>query len=154
MYPVRLVMVGKSSFSFVKQGEVEFVKRINGFFKFSLAVIKESPGSSELRKLKEAQDIRELVLPGSAMILLDEKGKQFGSREFASWIEKQQLTFPKGISFVIGGAEGFTEQLKLEAHCLISLSPMTFSHQLIRLIFLEQLYRAGTIIHGHPYHND
>lgn len=154
MYPVRLIVVGKSSFTFLKEGEEEFEKRIKGFLKFSVTVVKEYKGASEMKKQKESEEITQAILPGSALILLDEKGKSLGSRPFAEWIEKQQLLFPKGLSFVIGGAEGFSEALKASATALISLSPMTFSHQLIRIIFMEQLYRAATIIHGHPYHND
>lgn len=154
MFPVRLIVVGKTSFSFLKEGEAEFEKRIKGFFKFSVSVVKEFKGTSEVKKQKEAEEIMAGILPGSALILLDEKGKGFNSREFASWIEKQQLLFPKGLTFVIGGAEGFSDSLRQTATAMISLSAMTFSHQLIRIIFMEQLYRAATIMHGHPYHND
>lgn len=154
MFPVRLIVVGKTSFSFLKEGEAEFEKRIKGFFKFSVSVVKEFKGTSEVKKQKGAEEIMAGILPGSALILLDEKGKGFNSREFASWIEKQQLLFPKGLTFVIGGAEGFSDSLRQTATAMISLSAMTFSHQLIRIIFMEQLYRAATIMHGHPYHND
>lgn len=89
------------------------------------------------------------------MILLDEKGKTFTSREFANYLEKKMSTSSgKRIVFLVGGAYGFHESIYSRANDKISLSAMTFSHQLIRQIFLEQLYRAFTIINNHPYHNE
>lgn len=103
---------------------------------------------------REAELIRKNIPDGSTVILLDEHGKQFRSVEFASFLQKQMNTGKKDLVFVVGGAFGLAERLKKNADHLIALSQMTFTHQLIRLIFIEQLYRAMTILRNEPYHNE
>jgi 23S rRNA (pseudouridine1915-N3)-methyltransferase len=106
------------------------------------------------QKLKEARKIIEAVGKDDYLVLLDEKGKEFRTVEFAGWL-KQRLMMPnKRIVFVIGGPWGFSEEINKIADMKISLSRMTFPHQLVRLLFVEQLYRAFSIIKGEPYHHE
>jgi 23S rRNA (pseudouridine1915-N3)-methyltransferase len=105
-------------------------------------------------KEKEGAQLEKQLLPGDRLWLLDEKGKQFSSRGFARHIQKSMNSGPKRLLLVIGGAYGFTDEIREKAHDLISLSKMTFNHQQVRMIAVEQLYRAFSILKGDPYHND
>ena len=109
--------------------------------------------SEEQQKKAEGDLILSQLNPGDDLILLDEKGKTFTSVMFSQWIEKQMNIGSKRIVFVVGGPYGFSKDVYDKAKFKISLSEMTFSHQMIRLIFVEQLYRAFTIIKGEPYHH-
>ena len=108
--------------------------------------------SAEIKK-HEGKKLLKGIAPGDELVLLDEKGKQFNSVEFASFLQKKFNAGLKKMIFCIGGAYGFSEEVYMRSNSKISLSEMTFSHQMVRLIFLEQLYRAFTIIKGEPYHN-
>ncbi len=108
----------------------------------------------EQRKEKEGRLIIEQIGRHDHCILLDERGKKFDSKTFAKYLQERMNRSTKSLLFIIGGPWGFSEEVKNSAKMLLSLSPMTFSHQLIRLIFMEQLYRAYTIIHNQPYHNE
>ncbi len=94
------------------------------------------------------------LLPGDYLVLLDERGKEFTSREFAAFIDKKMVTVPKRLVFLVGGPYGFSKGVYNRADDKISLSKMTFSHEMVRLFFTEQLYRAMTILRGEPYHHD
>ncbi len=107
----------------------------------------------EIRKRKEGEKILKHLKPKDYVILLDEKGRMFDSVSWAEHLQRKMNHFSGDLVFVIGGAYGFSPQMYERAAEKLSLSPMTFSHQLIRLIFAEQLYRAFSIIHGKPYHN-
>jgi 23S rRNA (pseudouridine1915-N3)-methyltransferase len=109
--------------------------------------------SEEQQKVREGELIMKQLTAQDTVILLDERGKQYRSLDFAKWIEKQQLT-ARRLVFVIGGPYGFSPAIYDRANGKISLSTMTFSHQLVRTIFTEQLYRACTIIKGEPYHHE
>jgi 23S rRNA (pseudouridine1915-N3)-methyltransferase len=109
--------------------------------------------SEEQQKVREGELIMKQLTAQDTVILLDERGKQYRSLDFAKWIEKQQLT-ARRLVFVIGGPYGFSSTIYDRANGKISLSAMTFSHQLVRTIFTEQLYRACTIIKGEPYHHE
>ena len=106
------------------------------------------------QKEKEGELICKAFQSGDVIVLLDEHGKEFRSIEFANWMEKKMSTVNKRLVFVIGGPYGFSQKVYDAAHEKISLSKMTFSHQMIRLIFVEQLYRAMTILQGGPYHHE
>lgn len=153
MLKVHLVLVGDSKKGLYSTVESEFEKRLQRFCKLKTTVIPNFKGRMNAAEIKqrEAEKIRE-VLKGNSWVALDEGGKQFNSEGFANWIENQMMGQSELI-FVIGGAEGFDKELLAEAKMKLSLSAMTFTHQMIRGIFLEQLYRAFTIIKGHPYHN-
>lgn len=150
--------IGKNKQSFIDEGLKAYSKRISHYCKFEHKLFKhvknsESLPPKELLK-KEAQIYLNELKPSDHLILLDENGKDFNSRQFASFLEQKQLQSLKHIVFAVGGAYGFSDELKSKASGKVSLSKMTFSHQLIRIIFLEQLYRAFTIIKGEKYHND
>ena len=154
---VTLLVVGKTTFPFVEKGITEYADRLIHYTSFNLytveAVKKTSSVTAEQVKQKEGEYILRKVNASDFLVLLDDKGKAFDSVGFAAQLEKWQVQ-TKSLVFVIGGAYGFSDAVYQRAQVKLSLSPMTFSHQIIRVIFLEQLYRAYTIIKGEPYHHE
>ena len=136
----------------------DYVARTKHFTQFDMEVIPELKNtkslSMEQQKEKEAELILKALQPGDVVVLLDEHGKEFTSVEFAKILQDKISYVGKDIVFVIGGAYGFSEAVYKRANSKISLSRMTFSHQMVRAIFTEQLYRAFTIIKGEPYHHE
>lgn len=155
---VKLLTVGETVVPWVKEGLDLYYSRLKHYLPFSVVEIPElkkvSALSEEQIKEKEGALILKNIGPQDMLILLDEKGKEFRSLEFASWLEKQMAGGAKGLVFVIGGAYGFSREVYARADGKISLSKMTFSHQMVRTIFAEQLYRACTILRGEPYHHE
>ena len=148
-------VLGKTSFKYLDQGIQDYEKRLKRFTDFQIVIIPDIKANDPKTFItKEAKQILERIKPEDQLILLDDKGKSFTSLEFAEEIEKRQMLQQKKIIFLVGGAYGFDESVYNRANALLSLSSMTFSHQIIRLIFLEQLYRAFTIIKGLPYHHE
>ncbi|MCO5231020.1 MAG: 23S rRNA (pseudouridine(1915)-N(3))-methyltransferase RlmH [Chitinophagales bacterium] len=148
-------VLGKTSFKYLDDGIKDYSKRLERLTDFQMLVlpdIKASDAKSFI--LKEAKQVLEKVKPEDQLILLDERGKTFSSIQFAKEIEKRQMLLQKKVIFLVGGAYGFDESIYNRANAMLSLSPMTFSHQIIRLLFLEQLYRGFTIIKGLPYHHE
>ena len=136
----------------------DYVERIKHYTPFDMEVIPELKNtkslSMEQQKEKEGELILKALQPGDVVVLLDEHGKEFRSIEFAEWAEKKMHTVNKRLVFIIGGPYGFSKDVYAAAPEKISLSKMTFSHQMIRLIFVEQLYRAMNILAGGPYHHE
>lgn len=136
----------------------DYVERIKHYTPFDMEVIPELKNtkslSMEQHKEKEGELILKALQPGDVVVLLDEHGKEFRSIEFAEWAEKKMHTVNKRLVFIIGGPYGFSKDVYAAAQEKISLSKMTFSHQMIRLIFVEQLYRAMNILAGGPYHHE
>ena len=134
-----------------------YTQRLSHYTKFSLVLIDNVKNSKNLsqKQQKEAEGnaLQKHLKAGDRIVLLDEGGKQFSSLDFAQWINKQQLSGCKRLVFIVGGPYGFSSQLYALAQQKISLSLMTFSHQMIRLFFVEQLYRAHTILKNEPYHH-
>ena len=132
-------------------------KQPTNYMPFDIAVIPELKNtkhlSNEQQKEREGELILEQIKPMDTVVLLDEHGEEYRSIEFANWLQKKQLT-ARRLVFVIGGPYGFSPSVYSRANEKISLSRMTFSHQMVRLIFTEQLYRACTIIKGEPYHHE
>lgn len=152
---VKLTMTGKTSEKFIKEGMDFYRKRIVAFSKLELQEIK-IPGKVKNPAAIKATEGEHLLrhMPDQFVhVRFDEKGKNFTSQEFAEFMEKQFVQGARGINFLIGGAYGFAQPVKSKARKSISLSAMTFSHQIVRLIALEQIYRALTIINNHPYHH-
>lgn len=154
---VTLITVGKTVVPWVKEGLEDYASRLKHYIPFE---IKEIPELKDTKALSESQ-IKEkegaLILKAagnSEIILLDEHGKQYRSIEFAEQLRHKLSHATKDISFVIGGAYGFSQEVYAAAGGKISLSPMTFNHQMVRTVFAEQLYRAFTIIKGEPYHHE
>ena len=152
-----LILVGKTNDIHLQAIINDYAERITHYMPFEIIVIPELKNtkslSEEQQKVREGELIMKQLTAQDTVILLDERGKQYRSLEFAKWIEKQQLT-ARRLVFVIGGPYGFSPAIYDRANGKISLSAMTFSHQLVRTIFTEQLYRACTIIKGEPYHHE
>ncbi len=155
---VTLLTVGKTEMPFVKQGLETFTQRIMHYTRFSMHEIVPPKHKGKIlpqqQQEKEAAYILKQIPSGAQVVLLDENGKSMASKAFAIYLQKQMNQSIKDLVFVVGGPYGFHPDIKKQAHDMISLSRMTFSHQLIRLIFAEQLYRAFTILNNEPYHNE
>ena len=155
---LKLVTVGKTDVRWVKEGLDLYVSRLKHYVPFSLVEIPQlknvSAFSEEQIKEKEGELILRQLNPGDAVILLDEHGREYRSIEWAEWLRQRLARGGKGLVFVIGGAYGFSQAVYDRAEGKVSLSKMTFSHQMVRTIFAEQLYRAFTIIKGEPYHHE
>lgn len=155
---VKLLVVGQTNMKFVEQGFDEFAARLKYYTDFEFIVIPNPKNSGKLEpselKNKEAESILTKFQPSDFVVLLDEKGAEFSSVEFSVFLQKRMNSGVKNLVFVIGGAFGFSEKMYERANSKLSLSKMTFSHQLIRLIFAEQLYRTFTILRNEKYHNE
>ena len=153
---IKLIVVGKTKSSELVRLINEYVKRINFYKKFKIIVVnslKSKKNSEKEIKKIEGENVLKSVKKNELIFLLDENGKSFNSRKFADFLSNKFKT-NKSIVFVVGGAHGFSNEIKQKSNEIISLSEMTFSHQVIRLFFTEQVYRALTILNNHPYHND
>jgi 23S rRNA (pseudouridine1915-N3)-methyltransferase len=155
---IELWCIGKTQFDFVSKGVEEFFSRIKHYCSINAIYIdshKQNTGDNpEIVKDKEAGIILKKLNSNDHLILLDENGAEMNSIGFAGFIERKMVHGNKKLIFLIGGAFGFSQKIYDRANEKISLSKMTFSHQLIRLIFVEQLYRAFTIIKNEKYHNN
>ena len=155
---IQLLVVGKTNQDFVEKALSEFTGRLKHYIPFEMEIIPDLKNtknlSFELLKEKEGELILKSVQTGDYIVLLDEKGKEFTSLQFAEYVEKKMHSVPKRLLFVIGGAYGFSPKVYEAANEKIALSKMTFSHQMIRLIFVEQVYRAMTILNNEPYHHE
>lgn len=155
---ITLLVVGKTTDSYINKLIDNYLGRLKFYTDFSIQVIPELKNSKSLRqdeqKEKEGEQILKQVADADDVILLDEHGKEFTSVEFSQQINKRALAGKRKVYFVVGGPYGFSQKVYDRANSLISFSKMTFSHQMIRLFFVEQLYRAYTIIKGEPYHHE
>jgi 23S rRNA (pseudouridine1915-N3)-methyltransferase len=155
---VSLLTMGKTDVGWVREGLELYVSRLSHYLQFSLKEIPELKKAASLTKEQIKEKEGELLLgeiqPRDEVILLDEHGKELRSVEFASWIQDRLSRGGRDLVFVIGGAYGFSSKVYERADGKVSLSKMTFSHQMVRTIFAEQLYRAFTIIKGEPYHHE
>ena len=155
---ITLLTVGKTDKDWVKQGIDIYASRMKHYFPFAIVEIPELKNVSSLSedqiKTKEGELILKNIKPTEDVILLDERGREFSSMEFAKVLQDKISYTGKDIVFVIGGAYGFSEAVRQSSNSKISLSRMTFSHQMVRAIFVEQLYRAFTIMKGEPYHHE
>ena len=154
---IQLLLVGKTGFSFIRDGMEEYSKRLNKYVNFTIRIIPDLKGSkswsTDRFQEEEGKKILSALNQRDYVVLLDERGENPDSFEFARFLEKQLMISTKSLVFVIGGAYGFSRQVYDRGNTLLSLSRMTFSHQVIRLFFMEQLYRAFTIMRGEPYHH-
>lgn len=154
---ITLLLVGKTNSKLYAEIIEDYVSRINHYIPFNIKVIPDIKNnkslSEKLQKEKEGELILKNIEDKSFVVLLDEHGKEFRSVEFASWLENKQQG-GRNLTFVIGGPYGFSQAVYDRADGKQSLSRMTFSHQMVRMIFTEQLYRACTIIKNEPYHHE
>ncbi len=155
---ITILMIGNTSDAFVQNGYDIFIKRLRHYIKVKEVVIPDLKDRKHLNadqiKEKEAAMILEKTSLSNFIVLLDEHGKEFSSVEFAGFLQKTMNTGTRELCFIVGGAFGVAESIKQKADITLSLSRMTFTHQMIRLIFTEQLYRAMTILKNEPYHNE
>lgn len=153
---LELLCIGKTSKKYIEEGIAEYEKRIKHYIDFEIRYIKDIKDtknmSPDIFKETEGKLILSKISDSDFLILLDEKGKMYDSVKFSNLIENKMVTGVKKLIFVIGGAYGFSAEVYKRANSLLSLSPMTFSHQPVRILFTEQLYRAFSIIKNEPYH--
>ncbi len=151
-------MVGRTDEAWLVSGIDEYVKRIARYIPFQVIVIQDVKKGKSMPetvvKKEEGALILKKVSPGDVLVILDERGSINSSREFAGFVQKQMNSGIRNLFFVIGGAYGFSDEVYQRCDFKISLSKMTFSHQMVRLIFVEQLYRAMSILNNEPYHHD
>ena len=154
---VKFICIGKTGKPFLEEGESEYLKRLKHYLPVEKVEIPDLKNAKNLTveqiKEQEGREIISKMQPGDQLILLDENGAQFTSLEFAQFFQQKFNTGGKTIVFVVGGAYGFSAEVYSLTTGKISLSKMTFSHQMVRMIFFEQLYRAMTILKGEPYHH-
>lgn len=154
---VKLICVGKKTASYLREGEGVYTRRLKHYIRFSRVDVPDVKQTKKMTvdqlKEEETKAILKHIKPGERVFLLDEKGRSFTSEKWANFLQKQFLSGGQGLVFVVGGAFGFSKEMYEKATGKIALSEMTFSHQMVRLFFMEQLYRGMTILKGEPYHN-
>lgn len=155
---ITLIVVGRTVEKHYITAINDYIERIQHFLNFTIEVIPELKNtrhlSTDQQREKEGECILKSLQPGDVIVLLDEFGKEMRSIEFAEWMKQKMNHTNRRLVFVIGGPYGFSQAIYSAAQEKISLSKMTFSHQMVRLIFVEQLYRSMTILQGGPYHHE
>ena len=154
---IQLYVIGKTAESYLSTGIAEYKKRLGKYIKFNLEVLPDIKNAASLSeqeiKLREGEVFLKKINPTDTLVLLDENGKAHTSEQMAEFIQHHMNYGGGDLVFIVGGAYGFSDAMYQRANSKLSLSKMTFSHQMVRLIFIEQLYRAFTIIKGEPYHH-
>ncbi len=154
---ITLLTVGKTEDTYLKEGIEKYLKRLKHYTRLDIIDLPELKNtkalSQEQQKAKEAELILKRIITTDYVVLLDENGQEFTSTQFASFLDKKNISGIQHMVFVVGGPYGFDASVYQRANDKLSLSRMTFSHQMIRLFFAEQLYRAFTIMKGEPYHH-
>ncbi|WP_039054589.1 23S rRNA (pseudouridine(1915)-N(3))-methyltransferase RlmH [Sphingobacterium sp. T2] len=155
---ITLLCIGKTDDKYIQEGLDKYLKRLKHYISFNFVVIPDVKNAKNLseaqQKEKEAELFFKYIAANDQVILLDERGKEYRSVEFADFLEKKMVSSVQHLVFLIGGPYGFADAVKARANGSLSLSKMTFSHQMIRLFFVEQIYRAFTIMKGEPYHHE
>ena len=155
---IELIVIGKTDQQEVAALVEQYAKRVNHYCKFTVTTIADVKNTRNMapsrQKQLEGEMILKLISEGDWLVLMDERGRQFTSMEYADWLQKRMLSGVKRVAIVIGGPYGFSDEVYKRANEKISLSKMTFSHQIVRAIFAEQLYRAFTILNNEPYHHE
>lgn len=150
--------IGKTADNYLDEGLLRFEKRLKHYLPVEVEVLADVKGGGKLPpeqlKLREAEMVLSRLKPEDALILLDERGNSYRSAEFARWLDQQLQQPYRRLILLVGGAYGFAPALYERAQSMLSLSKMTFSHQMVRLFLLEQVYRAMTILRNEPYHNE
>jgi 23S rRNA (pseudouridine1915-N3)-methyltransferase len=153
-----LLLTGKTSEKYIEEGMVSFSNRVRKYTAFDIITLSDIRNTRNMpaqeQKIREGNKILQFLGKDDFLVVLDEKGKEFSTLEFSSWLEKILALSKKRIVFAVGGAWGLSDEVFQKAGLRLSLSRLTFSHQVVRLLFLEQLYRAFTVIKGEPYHHE
>lgn len=154
---IKLLTIGKTDNKELQQLIAEYENRLKHYIKFELEIIPDIKNVKNLSEAQQKEKEGELILkklkPTDVLILLDENGKQYSSVDFSGYLQKKMNSGVKQLVFVIGGPYGFSDSVYQKTHGKISLSKMTFSHQMVRLFVVEQVYRAFTILKNEPYHH-
>lgn len=154
---ITLLLVGATDKKYLIEGIEDYQKRLIHYLPFEIRVLADIKNSRHLsadqQKEREGKALLDLVTSGDELVLLDVEGAEYSSPGLANWIEKRMLAGTRQVIFVVGGPYGFSDAVYKRADSKMSLSKLTFPHQLVRLLFIEQLYRAMTIIKGEPYHH-
>lgn len=155
---ITLLVIGKTDASYLSVGIDEYIKRLNHYVSFEIDIIPDVKKKSNITVVQQKAMEGELILhklqPGKELHLFDENGSHYSSREFARFLERKMASGLKELVFVVGGPYGFSDEVYKNSASKISLSKLTFSHQMVRLLCVEQIYRAFTILKGEPYHHD
>lgn len=155
---LHVIFTGKTTGKLFQEAIADYSKRLTHYVPFTIEELPDLKNTKSLneeqQKEREADMLFEKLQQGDVLVLLDEKGKEFTSREFSAYLEQKLHTVNKRLVFLIGGPYGFSQRVYDAAQGKISLSKMTFSHQMVRLFLVEQIYRSFTIIKGEPYHHD
>ncbi|SFS80990.1 23S rRNA (pseudouridine(1915)-N(3))-methyltransferase RlmH [Sphingobacterium wenxiniae] len=155
---ITLICIGKTDENYIQSGIENYLKRLKHYITFNMLVIPDVKQAKNLTQAQQKSKEGELILKNISnldfVVLLDEKGKEYTSKQFSAFIEQKMIGSVNHLVFVIGGPYGFAEEVYARANQQLSLSKMTFSHQMIRLFFVEQVYRAFTILRGEPYHHE
>lgn len=155
---ITLVAVGKTEDQYLIEGINKYLKRLKHYINFNIVIVPDLKNTKNLteaqQKSKEAELISKQISSSDVVILLDEKGKKYSSVTFSTYLNKQMVGSVQHLIFIIGGPYGFDESIYQRSNGSLSLSDMTFSHQMVRLFFVEQLYRAFTILKNEPYHHE
>lgn len=155
---IKLIVVGKSESEHLRSWVEVYVKRLSHYIGFEIITLPDVKNAKNLSvgelKEREGEMILRQIEKADKVVLLDEKGKEFSSMEFSKYLEKQMNASVRTLAFVVGGAFGFSPKVYEKIGERIAISRMTFSHQMIRLLVVEQIYRAFTILKGEPYHNE
>ncbi|MEG1498568.1 MAG: 23S rRNA (pseudouridine(1915)-N(3))-methyltransferase RlmH [Bacteroidales bacterium] len=153
-----LLLNGKTEENYLQEGIQLFEQRIGRYIRYESKIVPALKNAKNMpiaqQKEKEAELMEKYIEKADFIVLLDERGTEYGSKEFANFLQKQMNKGIRTLMFVVGGPYGFSESIYAKAQEKISLSRMTFSHQMIRLLFTEQLYRGFSILKGEPYHNE
>lgn len=155
---LQVIFIGKTTGKLFQEAIADYQNRLTHYIPFSIEELPDLKNAKNLsedqQKEKEADMVLEKLQGGDVLILLDERGKEMTSREFSQFLEQKMQTVGKRLVLLIGGPYGFSQRIYEAAQGKISLSKMTFSHQMVRLFLVEQIYRACTIMRGEPYHHD
>ncbi|MES2807830.1 MAG: 23S rRNA (pseudouridine(1915)-N(3))-methyltransferase RlmH [Bacteroidota bacterium] len=155
---ITFLTIGKTEDAYLRDGIDKYVKRLKHYTRLELVDLPELKNTKALtepqQKAKEAELLLKKISPLDHVILLDDKGMEFTSKQFSAYIDKKSIGSTSSLVFIVGGPYGFDQSVYDRANDKLSLSRMTFSHQMIRLFFVEQLYRAYTILKGEPYHHE
>lgn len=153
-----LLVIGKTDAAYIREGIAEYEKRLVKYVPYEMKVLPDVKYVKNRTEVQQKEREGELLLgqfqESDWVVLLDERGKQYSSVEFAAYLEQRMVAGVKRLVFVVGGPYGFSEGVYARANDRVSLSRMTFSHQMVRMIFVEQFYRAMTILKGEPYHHE
>lgn len=155
---ITILAIGKTQTDYLQRGIAGYMERLKHYLPTELIVLPDLKSTRGLsvgqQKTAEGQQILAALQPGDYVCLLDERGREMTSREFATEIDRRMTQGLKRLVYIIGGPYGFSDEVYQRANAKLSLSRMTFSHEMIRLFFVEQIYRAMTILRGEPYHHD